>query len=93
MTDTIETIFLEERRYPPPADFARQANAQPDIYDQDFETFWEREGRERVTWYEPFTKLYEWEPPFAKFYLGGKLPRCGRQGREGRLPLGRRARR
>jgi hypothetical protein len=26
----IDTMLLEERRYPPPEDFARQANAQPD---------------------------------------------------------------
>src|SRR5690348_2620334 len=58
---------------PPPSEFAAQANAQPSIYDEDFETFWEREGRERVAWFEPFTKLYEWEPPYAKWYLGGKL--------------------
>ena len=76
MSDTIETIFLEERRYPPPEDFARHANAQPDIYEQDFETFWEREGRERVTWTEPFSKLYEWEPPHAKWFLGGTLNVC-----------------
>ena len=69
-------MLLEERRYPPPAEFAAQANAQPDIYDRDFEEFWEREGRERVTWFEPFTKLYEWEPPYAKWYLGGKLNVC-----------------
>jgi acetyl-CoA synthetase len=66
-------MFLEERRYPPPADFAKAANAQPQIYEEDFEAFWEREGRERVTWFEPFTKLYEWELPYAKWYLGGKL--------------------
>jgi acetyl-CoA synthetase len=66
-------MFLEERRYPPPADFAAKANARPEIYDEDFEAFWEREGRERVTWFEPFTKLYEWELPYAKWYLGGKL--------------------
>jgi len=76
LSDTIETIFLEERRYPPSEEFARQANAQPNIYEQDFETFWEREGRERVTWYAPFTKLYEWEPPYAKWYLGGSLNVC-----------------
>ncbi|HVH51710.1 MAG TPA: AMP-binding protein, partial [Gaiellaceae bacterium] len=76
MSDTIETIFLEERRYPPPEDFARHANAQPAIYDEDFESFWEREGRERVTWDEPFTQLYEWEPPYAKWYLGGTLNTC-----------------
>jgi acetyl-CoA synthetase len=70
---TIETIFLEERRYPPPPDFAAQANAQPDMHDRGFEEFWESEGRERVTWFEPFTKLLEWETPYAKWYLGGKL--------------------
>ena len=32
----IETMFEEERRYPPPPDFAEQANAQPGIYDEDF---------------------------------------------------------
>jgi acetyl-CoA synthetase len=72
----IETMFLEERRYPPPEDFAAQANAQPDIYERDFEEFWESEARERVTWFEPFTKLYEWEPPYAKWYLGGTLNVC-----------------
>jgi acetyl-CoA synthetase len=73
---TIETMFLEERRYPPDPEFARQANAQPDIYDRDFEDFWESEGRDRVTWFEPFDKLLEWERPYAKWYLGGKLNVC-----------------
>ena len=69
----IETMFLEERRYPPSPEFSKQANAQPDIYDRSFEEFWTSEGRERVSWYEPFTELYEWEPPYAKFFLGGTL--------------------
>ena len=72
----IETLLAEERRYPPPADFAAQANAQPDLYDVPFDQLWEREGRERVTWFEPFTDLYEWELPYAKWYLGGKLNAC-----------------
>ena len=72
----IETMFLEERRYPPPDDFAAQANAQPEIYDRSFDEFWETEGRERVSWFEPFAELYEWEPPYAKWYLGGKLNVC-----------------
>jgi acetyl-CoA synthetase len=72
----IETMFLEERRYPPLPEFAAQANAQPDIYDEPFEAFWEREGKERLTWFEPFTELYEWEPPYAKWYLGGTLNVC-----------------
>jgi acetyl-CoA synthetase len=69
-------MFLEERRYPPPEDFAAQANAQPDIYERDFEEFWATEGRERVTWFEPFTELLDWQPPYAKWYVGGKLNVC-----------------
>src|SRR5215831_7938653 len=72
----IETFLLEERRYPPPEDFAAEANAKPDIYSRSFEEFWEAEGKERVTWFEPFAELYEWEPPYAKWYLGGKLNVC-----------------
>jgi acetyl-CoA synthetase len=73
---TIDALFLEDRRYPPPEDFAAQANAQPEIYKRDWEEFWETEGRERVTWFEPFETLYEWEPPYAKWYLGGNLNVC-----------------
>ena len=70
---TIETHQVEERRYPPPAEFAAGAVAQPDIYGRDFDELWRTEGRERVTWFEPFGELYRWEPPFAQWYLGGKL--------------------
>ena len=66
----------EDRRFPPPPEFAAPSNAQPDIYERDFDELWETEARERVTWLEPFTKLYEWEPPYAKWYLGGKLNVC-----------------
>jgi acetyl-CoA synthetase len=81
VTDTaapraIDTLLLEERRYPPPEGFAAQANAQPDIYDRDFDEFWKTEARERIAWFEPFEKLYEWEPPYAKWFLGGTLNVC-----------------
>jgi acetyl-CoA synthetase len=69
-------MLLEERRYAPDQGFVRQANAQPDIYERDWEEFWETEGRTRVTWFEPFTTLYEWDPPYAKWYVGGKLNVC-----------------
>jgi acetyl-CoA synthetase len=72
VTQAIETILTEERRYPPPADFAAQANARGDIYERDWEEFWETEARERISWFEPFTQLFEWDPPYAKWYLGGK---------------------
>src|SRR5213592_4730345 len=76
LSNTIDTMLLEERRYAPDPEFARQANAQPEIYERDWEEFWETEGRNRVTWFEPFSELYEWEPPYSKWYLGGKLNVC-----------------
>jgi acetyl-CoA synthetase len=71
----IETMFLEERRYPPDPEFAAQANAQQDLYELKFEELWAKEA-ERVTWFEPWATLLEWEPPYAKWYLGGKLNVC-----------------
>ena len=72
----IETMQLEDRRYPPPPDFSRQANAKADIYQRDFEDFWKEEAEKRVTWFKPFDKLYNWEPPYAQWFIGGKLNVC-----------------
>ena len=75
-TDAISALLREDRSYEPPPEFAAQANAQPELYERGFEELWESEGRERVTWFEPWEQLYEWEPPYAKWYLGGKLNVC-----------------
>jgi acetyl-CoA synthetase len=71
----IETMQVEDRRFPPSPEFSRQANAQPDIYDAGFDEFWTKEA-ERVSWFEPWKQLYEWKPPYAKWFIGGKLNVC-----------------
>jgi acetyl-CoA synthetase len=71
----IDTLLAEERRYPPPPEFAAQANAKEGIYDLDFDNFW-RSQADRVHWFEPWETLYEWEPPYARWYLGGTLNAC-----------------
>ena len=80
MTDTqrsaaIETMFEEVRRYPPDPEFAAQANGQRELYELSTDELWAREA-ERITWFEPWTTLLEWEPPYAKWYVGGKLNVC-----------------
>ena len=70
---TIETLFLEERRYPPPPEFAEQANAQPGLHELALEEFWARQALDRVAWETPFEHPLEWEPPYAKWFLGGRL--------------------
>jgi acetyl-CoA synthetase len=72
----IDTLLLEKRRYPPDREFARTANARPDLYDQSLEEFWDSEARKRVTWFQPYDKLYEWDLPYAKWFLGGRLNAC-----------------
>jgi acetyl-CoA synthetase len=72
----IDALFLEERRFPPPPELAKTANAQPGIYERDFAEFWATEARERVTWSTPFDEVCEWDPPYAKWFLGGRLNAC-----------------
>jgi acetyl-CoA synthetase len=71
----IDTLLDEERRYPSPPEFAAQANVKADVYDRDFEELWRAEA-ERLTWFEPWQTLCEWEAPYAKWYVGGKLNAC-----------------
>ncbi|TMC38738.1 MAG: acetyl-coenzyme A synthetase, partial [Chloroflexi bacterium] len=71
----IETLQVEERRYPPSPEFSHQANARPEIYGRGLDEFWTEESR-RITFFEPWNKLYEWKAPYAKWYIGGKLNVC-----------------
>ena len=72
----IETFQEDVKTYPPPADFAAQANAKPDIYDVELEPFWDQQAKERVTWFKPYDKVLEWELPYAKWFVGGEVNIC-----------------
>ncbi|OBA91034.1 acetate--CoA ligase [Mycolicibacterium mucogenicum] len=62
--------------YPPPAEFAAQANATAALYqeaDADRLDFWRRQG-ERLSWATPFTEVLDWSnAPFATWFGDGKL--------------------
>lgn len=75
-SQNIDALMAESRTYPPDPAFAAEANAQPGFYDQDPDQFWEKEGRERLSWFTDFAKLKEWDRPYAKWYLGGKINAC-----------------
>ena len=75
-SQNISALMAEERTYPPDPEFTAQANAQPGFCDQDPDEFWEKEARERISWFTDFTKLKEWDRPHAKWYLGGRLNVC-----------------
>ena len=81
MSDTIENLSTEDRRYPPSAEFAAQANVTPEwIAAQPADTvaFWEKQA-ERLDWAEPWHTAHTWEPtdgasiPTAEWFSGGRL--------------------
>jgi hypothetical protein len=55
----IDTALAEDRRFPPDEVFAAAANADASIYDWDFDEFWTREARTRISWFRDFHTLYE----------------------------------
>ena len=72
----IENLLAERRTYPPSAEFATQANAKAALYEEaerDFEAFWAKLARERISWSKPFDTTLEWDLPFAKWFTGGEL--------------------
>ncbi|GAB3130955.1 acetate--CoA ligase [Microbispora hainanensis] len=73
--ETLSNLLSETRRFEPPADLASAANVTADAYEeaaQDRLAFWER-AAERLTWAERWDTTLEWKPPFAKWFIGGKL--------------------
>ena len=73
----IEDFFIEDRAFPPPEDFKeRSLVASPFLYDeadQDYEGFWARQAADLLDWFEDWHTICEWNLPFAKWFLGGKL--------------------
>jgi acetyl-CoA synthetase len=72
----LSNLMHEERHFDPPEELAKNANVTADAYaeaDKDPVAFWGKQA-ERITWAEPFTDVLDWSnPPFAKWYVGGKL--------------------
>jgi len=76
----IDSVLREERVFPPPDEFSRHAHV-PDRarYDalyqwsvDDPEGFW-REMAGRLRWLTPFQRVLDWQPPFAQWFVGGRL--------------------
>ncbi len=74
---TIEDYYVEDRTFPPSADFVKDAVVSDQThYDEatkDYEGFWARQARELISWDEDFHTTLEWNLPYAKWFLGGKL--------------------
>jgi len=73
----IEDYLSEDRTFPPPPSFVKDALVTGvEVYDDantDVEGFWARQAAELVDWYEDWHTILEWDLPFAKWFVGGKL--------------------
>ena len=74
--ETLSNLMREERRFEPPADLAADANLKADAYERasgDRLGFW-AEQAERLDWAQRWDTVLDWDnPPFAKWFVGGKL--------------------
>jgi acetyl-CoA synthetase len=76
----LSSILREHRVFPPPAEFAAKAHVKSlEEYEtlyrrsiQDPQNFWAEVARE-LHWFSPWTSVLQWEPPVAKWFVGGKI--------------------
>ena len=80
MTDTssdatLSNLLHESRRFEPPEALAAAANLTAEAYERaeaDRLAYWEEQAR-RLTWSKPWDTVLDWQPPFAKWFVGGQL--------------------
>ncbi|HEX8079319.1 MAG TPA: acetate--CoA ligase [Jatrophihabitans sp.] len=72
----LSNLLHEERRFPPSEEFAAAANYSAQAYDEaaaDRLGFWEAQAR-RLDWDSEWSQTLDWSnPPFAKWFVGGRL--------------------
>jgi acetyl-CoA synthetase len=78
---TIEHVMTETRKYPPITDFQDRAFIKTmtnyeKMYKnsiEDPEGFWGEIAEKEIHWFKKWDKVLSWNPPFAKWFEGGKL--------------------
>ena len=73
--DSISNLLSETRTFAPTPEFAEAANVKGSSYEEaakDRLAFWERQA-EHLDWFERWKTALIWEPPFAQWFVGGKI--------------------
>jgi acetyl-CoA synthetase len=72
----IAALLSEERVFEPPPDFVAKALVKDrSIYEgaeADYQGFW-AEQAERLTWFQRWDSVMDWQPPWVKWFVGGRL--------------------
>lgn len=78
---TIESILQEKRLFPPSAEFSQSAHIKSlEQYHQlcdrakaDPQAFWAELATQELDWFQKWDQVLDWQPPHAKWFVGGKL--------------------
>jgi acetyl-CoA synthetase len=72
----IDVLLTETRSFPPPAEFRTRAHVNSEAFTEeaarDPEAYWAKMAG-AIEWISPWKTVLEWNPPHAKWFLGGKL--------------------
>ncbi|CAN5536577.1 acetate--CoA ligase [soil metagenome] len=70
----LSNLLHENRRFEPPSDLAEHANVTAAEYEAaaDPLAYWARQA-DRLDWATRWDTVLEWDPPFAKWFVGGRL--------------------
>jgi acetyl-CoA synthetase len=73
---SLDALLDERRIFPPGEKFKERANwNDPSIYDRaakDSEGFWAEQAK-NLDWFVPWKRILEWNAPWAKWFVGGKM--------------------
>jgi len=73
--ESLSNLLSEDRTFRPSEEFIAQANINNSAYKEsevDRIAFWEKQAK-RLDWFETWHTPLQWEPPFAQWFIGGKL--------------------
>jgi acetyl-CoA synthetase len=71
-----EQTATEGNTYPPDPELSKTANVRPEMKEQALEEFWDEQAKARLRWIEPYDQVLDWQLPYAKWFVGGKLNAC-----------------
>ncbi|CCI15241.1 Acetyl-coenzyme A synthetase (Acetate--CoA ligase) (Acyl-activating enzyme) [Microcystis aeruginosa PCC 9807] len=80
----IESVLQENRLFPPSAEFSQNATIKSlEEYQQlyakakaDPQAFWAQLAEKELHWFEKWSEVLDWQPPFAKWFVNGKINIC-----------------
>ncbi|HEY9631884.1 MAG TPA: acetate--CoA ligase, partial [Coleofasciculaceae cyanobacterium] len=78
---TIESILQEKRLFAPSPEFSQNAHIKSleeyqQLYEKakaDPQKFWADLAEQELHWFQKWDTVLDWQPPFAKWFIGGKI--------------------